>query len=255
MTNPPDLQELIHADIDGTASPAERVRLRELLAANPAARAEHERLAALSDLLACVAPEAHPETLRGNIMRAVRAEKARRSIGFWQKVAPSWLSGRAVLPLAYAAAAGAAIGIVGFHIVTGQGAFDASERDAAATIGSRPTGAEAGRTPLTGAGVQGSATVRRIDSTLAVDVDLPTSSSLDVQIAYDPAAVKFIGVANRSGVTALEVAGGRLSWHAVSSERVTVFFVPQTGDTSPLNISFNAGGARAGGGTLGLPGR
>jgi hypothetical protein len=255
MTNPSDLHELIHADIDGTASPADRARLRELLATNSEAREEHQRLAALKDVLARVPPEAPPEPLRARIMRAIRTEKARRSMGWWQRVTPAWLSGRAVLPFAYAAAAGAAIGIVGFHILTGQGSFDAVERDAAATIGSKPAGTEAGHVALTGAGVSGTATVRKIEATLALDVDLPTSSGLDVRIAYDPASVKFVGVSNRTGgISQLEAARGTVGWHAASPERVTVFFTPQTGDPSQATISFNTG-AGQGDGAIGLPGR
>jgi anti-sigma factor RsiW len=255
MTNTSDLHDLIHADIDGTASPADRARLRELLAANPQAQDDHRRLSALREVLARVAPEAPPEPLRARIMRAVRAEKARRAMGFWQRVAPSWLSGRAVLPFAYAAAAGAMIGIVSFQILTGQGSSDAIERDAAATIGSKPAGTEAGHVTLAGAGVAGSATLRKIDATLALDVDLPTSTGLDVRVAYDPAAVKFIGVSNRTGgVSQLEVADGAVRWHAASPERVSLFFTPQTGDSSQVNVSFNTG-AGSGSAALGLPGR
>ncbi|HEX4823821.1 MAG TPA: hypothetical protein VFV19_05885 [Candidatus Polarisedimenticolaceae bacterium] len=255
MTNPTDLHELIHADIDGTASPADRARLRELLDANPEARAEHERLAALKDVLARVAPEAPPEPLRARIMRSVRAEKARRSMGFWQRIAPPWLTSRTVLPVAYAAAAGAMIGIVGFHIITGQGSFDAVERDAAATIGSKPAGTEAGRVVLSGAGITGTATLRKLETTFALDVDLPAGSGLDVRVAYDPAVVKFVGWTDRSGeVGPLEAANGTVRWHSTSSQRVTLFLTPQTGESSQVTVSFNTG-AVSGGGSVGIPGR
>jgi len=257
MSTQPDLHDLIQADIDGTASPAERERLRDLLSQNSEAREEHRRLSALKGLLASIPPEAPPEPLRARVMRAIRVDRAQRSGSIVRRIFPSWASGRIALPYAYAAAAGVVIGILGFHVLSGQGSLgDAIERDAAATIGSAPFGTEAGRVVLTGGGIEGTATLRKVDGTLAVDVDFPSVSGFDAGIDFDPAAVKFIGLSNRTGgVERFQVTDGSVRWSSSRPQRVTVFLAARTPAPSEVTVTFSTEGGAAGSGALQLPGR
>lgn len=257
MSTHHEIEELIQADVDGTASPAERSRLAAVLQTDPAAREEHRRLMALKHVLANIPPEAPPEPLRARIMRAVRTDRARRSGSLISRFVPSWANGRMALPYAYVAAAGVVIGMLGFHLFTGQVRLsDAIEREAAATIGSTPSGTEAGRIRLSGGGVEGTATLRVLDGTLAVDVDLPGTSGYDVSVGYDPAEVKFVGLSNRTGgVESFQIADGSVRWSSPLPQRVTVFLSRRTQVPSQVTVSFSTEGGATGTGALDLPGR
>jgi hypothetical protein len=257
MNKERELHELIHADVDGTISPAGQTRLAQLLSANPEAREEHQRVLRMRAILASLPQEAPPERLSARIMRAVREERARPSMGLLRRLFPSSSSGRTALPYAYAAAAGAAIGILAFHIFTGQGSLgtDAIERDAAATIGSPQPGTQAGHLVLAGGGISGSATLRKVEGTLALDVDFPASAGFGVSVVFDPAKVKFLGLSNRTGdVERFDVADGSIHWTSARPERVTVFLAPRTPEPSQLTVSFS-GAQAVGAGSLNLPGR
>jgi hypothetical protein len=258
MTKHPDPHDLIQADIDGVASEADRARLRDLLANDPEARDEHRRLRSLRDLLAAVPPEAPPAQLAARVMHRVRAERAGSHGGIVRRFLSSWPGGRVAIPYAYAAAAGAAIGILGFHVLTGGGSLgpDALEREATATIGSAPLGVETSRLALTSGTITGSATLRRLDGSLALDVDLPAEGSLDVSIDFDPASVKFIGISNRTGgVDHIEIADGTVRWSQSQPQRVTVFLVPRSEAASQLRVGLSGDGGTSGGRTIDLPGR
>lgn len=258
MSKPDELHELIQADIDGAGSPADRARLELLLEHDPAAREEHQRLLRLRDLLDSVPPAAPPPELAANVMRRVRAERAPAGGGIVRRMFGSWPSGRIAIPYAYAAAAGAAIGILGFHVLTGGGSLgpDGIEREAAATIGSAPLGVEAGRLSLTAGSISGSATLRSLDAGLALDVELPAGSTLAVSVGYDPAAVKFLGISNRSGgVEQISVAGGTVRWSQSQPQRMTVFLAPRSQAPSQVQVRFTGEDGVSGGGTMDLPGR
>lgn len=257
MSTPIDLSELIQADIDGVASEADRARLQALLAADPAAREEHRRLLALRNLLGTIPPVAPPAPLRADIMRAVRTERARARGGLLRKLFPSWEGGRSALPYAYAMAAGAALGLLGLHFWNGGATLgpDAVERDAAATIGASVAGTEAGRISLHAGGVDGAAVLRSIDGNLALEVDFPAEGVVDVRLAFDPAAVRFVGVSNRTGgVDRLEMADGTVRWSQSLPQRVTVFLAPRTRAASKLEVHVRNDGGVEGGGSLDVPG-
>jgi hypothetical protein len=235
MSTYPDRDELIQADIDGTASPRQRARLDEMLAGDAAAREEHCRLRSLRDLLASI-PGA----------------------GVRWPLLSFWPGARVAIPYAYAAAAGAAIAVVGLQLFSGAGPLvhDAVEREAAATIGSVPVGAEAGRLDLVGGNVNGSATLRALADGLAVDVELPADGPVNVNLDFDPALVKFVGIANRTGgIDHIQIADGTVSWTQSRPQRVTVFVVPRTTAGSRVSVRFVDAGGAAVGGTLDLPGR
>jgi anti-sigma factor RsiW len=254
-----DLHALIQADVDGVATEKEKARLHEVLARDAEARAEHARLRDLREFLATIAPEEPPAELVSRVMRRIRAERAPapRS-GLVGRLFGFWPGGRVAIPFAYAAAAGAAIGVLGYHVLVGGGALgpDAIERDAAATIGSAPMGVETGRLALVAGRVSGSAALRELDGSFALDVELPAGGPLDVSVAYDPAAVKFIGISNRTGgVDQIAIADGTVRWSQDRPQRVTVFLTPRSPAASRVQVRFEGEGGIGGGGSMDLPGR
>lgn len=258
MSTHPDLHDLIQADLDGRASQNDRARLSELLAGDAAAREEHRRLQSLRDLLATMPPEVPPANLASRILLALRAERAKAGTRSGWQLLSFWPGGRVVVPYAYAAAAGAAITVVGLHIFSAGGPLvpDAVEREAAATIGSAQVGTETGRLVLSSGDLRGSATLRTIDDGLALDVELPADGDLGVRLAFDPASVKFVGIANRTGgIDQIQIADGAVSWSQSQPQKVTVFVVPRTRAGSRVDIRFTGDSGVAGGGSLALPGR
>jgi hypothetical protein len=259
MTQLSDLHALIQADIDGVATTRERAKLRELLANDAEARAEHQRLSELRAFLGTIPPEQPPARLVAQVMRRIRTEPAAAlEGGFLRRIFGSWPGGRVALPYAYAAVAGAAVGILGYHLVVVGASFglDAVERDAAATIGSAPSGIETGRLELTAGTFKGSATLRQLDDTLAIDLDLPAQGMLDVSLAYDPAAVKIIGISNKTdGDNRIAMADGIVRWSQDGPQKLTVFLASRTPAGSRIEVRFAGQGVVGGEGSLELPGR
>ena len=252
-----ELENLMQAALDGVASSSQKARLAELLSRDPAAAEEFRRLEALRELLASVPRAEAPGDLTARVMRAVRTEKEQPQGGALRRFIASWPGGRVAFPYAYAAAAGAAVGILGWHALTGGGRFGPTsvEREAVATIGSAPAGVETGRLALAAGSARGTATIRSLDDSLAIDLDLPAEAPLSVRLGYDPALVKFVGIANRAGgVDSFQIADGAVSWSQSRPQRVTVFLVPRSQSSSRLDVQV-LGADGSSDGTLELPGR
>ena len=186
MSIHPEILDLIHAEIDGVATEAEQIRLRDAITRDAEVRDEFRRLRGLCDILARVEPAAPPAQLAGSVMRAVRAHKSTPRGSIWGRVRAHWPAGRVTLGYAYAVAAGAVIGIVGMHLVAGGSLFGPTvpERDATATIA--PSRA-ADRLDLATAGVQGFATLRSSASGTAIGLDLSATEPVEFLLRYDPA--------------------------------------------------------------------
>lgn len=252
-----EIFELMHAEIDGVATEAQRARLQTALADSPEAREEYARLQGVTRLLAEVKSVEPPAHLTADVMRAIRNRRHASGGGWIQRLRDLWPGGRVALPYAYAAAAGAAIGILGLQVLTGSRTLgpDMFERDAAATIGTL-SGIPAGRTELTGTAVRGSASVRRLDGSLALDVDLTSQGPVDVSLAFDPAAAQFLGISNRTGgADRIQIADGTIRWSQSRSERVTVLFAPRRGGSSRIEVGISGRDGIAGHGTVELPAR
>jgi anti-sigma factor RsiW len=189
MSIHPDLIELIHADIDGVASEADQLRLREAIGRDPEVRDEYRRLRGLSDILARVAPEKPADDLVPSVLRRVRAQRAATKSGFFPRMLEAWPGGRVAIRYAYAVAAGALIGVVGVHVATGGRLLGPAvpDRDASATLLPR---SGAARLDLAPAGVSGfvtlgpaSASGSGADFGLKVTADKP----VELVVRYTPA--------------------------------------------------------------------
>jgi hypothetical protein len=186
MSIKPEILDLIQAEIDGVATEAEQIRLRELVAGDPSVRDEYRRLRGLCDLLARVEPEAPPARLAPAVMRAVRAHRGPTRGGLVGSVRALWPGGHLALRYAYAVAAGAVIGVLGLHLASGGSLFGPAvgEQDAGATIGAS---AGASRLDLAPAGIRGFATLRPSPSGTAIGLDLHAKEPVEFVLRYDPA--------------------------------------------------------------------
>jgi len=186
MSIHPEILDLIHADIDGVATEAEQVLLRDAIAGNAAVRDEYRRLRGLCDVLAQVERVAPPAQLAPAVMRAVRAHDRSNPGGLAGRIRDFWPGGRPVLRYAYAVAAGAVLGILGLHLAAGGSLFGPAvpERDATATI-APPVGVS--RLDLAPAGIRGFATLRSSASGTAIGLDLNAAEPVELVLRYDPA--------------------------------------------------------------------
>jgi hypothetical protein len=186
MSIHPDILELIHAEIDGVASEAELIRLRDAINGDTAVREEYRRLRGLCDILSRVEPAAPPAQLAPGVMRAVRAHGTAVGGGLFGGFRSFWPGARPAIRYAYAVAAGAVVGILGFHLVTGGSGYGPTvpERDARATFA--PSRGQT-RLDLTAAGIQGFATLTPSPAGAAIGLDLSAKEPVEFLLRYDPA--------------------------------------------------------------------
>ena len=186
MNIPPNVYELIHAEIDGVASTAQQAALREAIARDPAVGEERRRLTGLCELLASVAPEESPSSLAPAVMGRVRARKSAGGGRLLDRLRHAWPGAPVAVRYAYAVAAGTVIGVLGMQIASGGSLFGPAvpERDATATL--LPS-AGAGRLDLAPVGVQGVATLRPSASGAAIGIDLSARESVELLLKFDPA--------------------------------------------------------------------
>jgi anti-sigma factor RsiW len=186
MSIKPEILDLIQAEIDGVATEAEQIRLRDAITRDAAIRDEFRRLQGLSDLLARVEPELPPARLAPAVMRAVRAHRGTTRGGFVGSVRALWPGGHLALRYAYAVAAGAVIGVLGVHFAAGGSLFGPAvpEREATATIGAS---AGPSRLDLAPVGIRGFATLRPSPSGTAIGLDLQAAGPVEFVLRYDPA--------------------------------------------------------------------
>jgi hypothetical protein len=181
-----EILDLIHAEIDGVASEAELIRLRDAINRDAAVRDEYRRLRGLCDILARVEPAAPPAQLAPSVMRAVRVRGSEVGGGLWGRFRAFWPGGGLAMRYGYAVAAGIIVGILGVQLVTGGKAFNPAvpEGDAGATLAPSRAGE---RLDLTAAGVPGVATLKSSTSGTAIGIDLSAKEPVEFLLRYDPA--------------------------------------------------------------------
>ncbi len=186
MSINPEILELIHTEIDGLATPAEQAKLRDAIAADPAVRDEYRRIRGLFDVLSRVEPVAPPPQMAPNVMREIRARREAARVGFTGRIRAMWPGGRLALRYAYAVAAGAVVGVVGLHLISGGAFFGPAipSGDVTATIA--PHRGSTSRLDLSPAGVRGVATLRPSGSGSSIDLDLDASAPVELVLKYDP---------------------------------------------------------------------
>jgi hypothetical protein len=186
MSIHPEIFDLMQAELDGIATEAERMKLRDAIAGNAEVRDEYRRLRGLCDVLARVEPEEPPARIVPAVMRSVRARTGPQGSGLLGSVRSLWPGGHLALRYAYAAAAGAVLGILGVQMAIGGGPFNpvVPEREASATIA---PARGASRLDLAPVGVRGSASLKASATGTAIGLDLTSSVPVEFVLRYDPA--------------------------------------------------------------------
>ena len=186
MSIHPEISDLIQRDIDGVASEAERMRLRDAITADAEVRDAYRRMKGLCDVLARVQPEEPPARLVPTVMHAVRSRGGSGSPGVLDGLRSFWPGRHLALRYGYALAAGVVLGVLGVHLATGGGGFGLGvpERDASATLGPSRAGS---RLDLSAVGVDGVATLAPSAAGTVIGVDLGTAEPVELVLRYDPA--------------------------------------------------------------------
>ena len=144
--NDKELQQLMNNQLDGIATPEESERLSRALDSREDLRAEYRKLGGVFAVLSRVDVEEPPSDLKQNVMREIRRREAAPSrIGRFH-----WIRAALQAISPYSFAAGAALGVLAFALLTGN-------------LITRP-GADVGRFMGTMGGPFGQATYHRISS-------------------------------------------------------------------------------------------
>ena len=115
-----ELQRLMNDQLDGLATPAESERLRRELASQEGARMEYRNLGAVFDALNRAEIVDPPPDLKQDVMRAIhhRAETVLVRKGWLEPIRAAFRK-RPAFRYAYSFAAGAALGVLTFALLTG----------------------------------------------------------------------------------------------------------------------------------------
>jgi len=116
--NDRELKELMSAELDGMATPEESLRLRRVLEQRPDLNAEYEKLGGVMAALGELCMETPPPSLKQDVLRAVRAKAAPERGGWLGTLAAIFKGGLSLRP-AYTFAAGAAMGVLVFAVLSG----------------------------------------------------------------------------------------------------------------------------------------
>lgn len=258
MTNSPDPNDLIQAEIDGLATPEEREALRAWAERDPSVREELREMRGLADLLARVPKVAPPQDLASGVMRAVRlSKKDNPALSPLARLRALWPSGRTVLPFAYAAAAGAAACFLAIRAFSG-GAVPGSSVPDSAAVGTMmaPSGDLLGHSDLVAPGVRGQASLRKAGSSYAIEISLDSPESGEIGVRFDPKDTMFVGIAGPShGLAKVEGAEGVVRFSQQSNQRVDVILASRVPHATRVSLELTGGSGRPAQGTLEIPGQ
>jgi hypothetical protein len=251
MSVDPLLRELIHAEVDGelaNVSAADRAVLAKALLADPQARALREDLKRLRDALARVADVEPPAELRDHILRAVddigastpavTAPVARAS---WLRYAAAFAGGVAVTALVAAALS------------------DRASVDSASAVGTllpRSLSGHADRpsslsVPLPGGRAQ--ARVESTDDLLVLDVAIDSPQAVATTARFDPGVYEIAGWWTRDRIVDFSSSEGMVIVASEGPTRYQVGLRPMAAARARVQIDFESGGQRIGGGAIATP--
>ena len=113
-------QELMNDQLDGVATPEESEQLKQLLQSSEGAQVEYRKLGQVFTALSQAHSEEPPAGLKQDVLREIRlrsaASPAREG---WLETIVSAFRGRPAFRYAYSFAAGAALGVLAFAVISG----------------------------------------------------------------------------------------------------------------------------------------
>ena len=117
--NDRELERLMNDQLDGVATPEESERLSRALESREEVRLQYRKLGGVFAGLSRLEMEEPPAALKQGILRAIQASKAFRAPESWLQTIQTFLRERAGFRQAYSFAAGAALGVLAFAVLTG----------------------------------------------------------------------------------------------------------------------------------------
>jgi hypothetical protein len=241
--NDKELQQLMNNQLDGIATPEESERLSRALDSREDLRSEYRKLGGVFAVLSRVDMEEPPPDLKQNVMREIRRRESAPS----RTGLRDWIRASARGWSAYSFAAGAALGVLAFALLTGN-------------LTTRP-GADVGRFTGTMARPYGPAPYHRISSrdftlhTGRVLVEVLSGSDgylariastappgTDLVLSFDPGAWGVEGLRQGKAGNEVMLGFGRLSVRIQQSgETQYLLYLARKGPAgSPLRIAIQS---------------
>lgn len=195
MRRDASFHELLQQEIDGANTEAESVELRALVERDAAARLELEQLRRLAATLDRVEPLEPPPGLRREILDILGRRRGARS-GLVGRLFGTGARSGAGLRYAYAVAAGALLGVLGYHAVSG--GFSTGKLNGDDLVGTIGGTRQQSTIPLTQLnfdveGAHGSAAVLPAEGGFDIRVAVDSADPLEVVLEFDPGQLGFVG--------------------------------------------------------------
>ena len=236
--------DLIHAEIDGEISDAEKAELQTFLAGNAEARTLHEDLSALCSILESVESEEPPRHMRYVIMNAVKplgTQPVKTPSGFLGS-----LKGLFAAPaLRYATVFAAGVALTLSLVNSGQisnRVFD----DVTGLVGTVANPIDAkleNSVSVTETEVSGTVSLRSMGSMLILDFDLVAKDPIEIAADYTDKTIWFNGFAQlESSGTTISADTGRVTLQMEGKRRYAVYLHNAGGRETTVNLRFMAGG-------------
>ena len=242
MSIDPKYVELMHADIDGEISSADKAALAEFVAKNPAARALHADLLAVHESLNSLPELGSPPHLKHAIMASIGEENqaAHNAEGtFLQNVfaAPAFR-----YAATFVAGSILTLSLVSSDLIR-QSTFD----DVTGLVGtiSEDVSASSGAqtTPIEHRDIAGSVTLRSSGPILIVDFDLVSSKPVDVVASYADKSVWFNGFAQlQSPGASVSAKAGHVTMQVEGKRRFALYLRSVADRDIEIRLQFMSNG-------------
>jgi len=246
-----EYMELMHAEIDGEASPEQLAALREYLAHHPEAQIAHAKLAKLTDILNHVEEVETPGDLRGKILAALPPRRPTLEIGVRNRHS---LFRIPLIRYGYALAAGLLLGVV----LTGVAFRNLAPVEKSAVYGimtareNMPHYVVAEQMKLATPGLAGSVQLSRSGHNEVVVFDLNGEQAVDVEVRFDGSRAGVEGFSQEpSNIRSFEVKEGSVSFRSEGKQRSTLVLKGEKHAQPLLDLKFYVGDKLIHQGTLG----
>lgn len=253
------MEELMWLEIDETISPSDRETLNACLKTHPGAREHFAALQRLALLFGQVGEIDPPPELHGRILRALetatppRARQAgffarigaeTRQAGFLDRLAPLFTP-RPTWKLAAAAAAGAFIGVLGYHLIrSGLGSTGPLDNTPFYGTMNRDTiGGDGAVLRIDVQGVTGALTVRRNTLRVFSELDVTSEKEIEIVLEYGGAPLSFaVGKLSDHPSNQVAIQNGEVRVRNHGSGTYQFLFALSKEGASPIAVSVRSEG-------------
>ena len=246
--------ELMHAELDETASDKELATLRGYLATNPEAQRVRAELAKLSNLLHQVEQVETPTDLHATILAALPPR--RRILEAVVRSSSRWRLRFPLIHYGYALAAGLILGVV----LTGATLWNLSPSEKSNIYGTMiarentPRYVAVEQMNLTTPDLQGTVGLSRSGSTAMIVFDLHCEQTVEVEIKFDGSQVGMESFSQMPNtIRSLQAEKGKISFQSGGNQHSTLLFANEKNALAVLDLKFYVGASLVDEGTLRIP--